>query len=149
MPIKVIVAILILALAVGAGYWFMRSSTGHQPSAETSATTKVQEASPAPQGIVRGTVSIDSLEGNAIVFRPYAAHLVVKVDDLTHTVVGEFTAESSGKFSLEVPPGGPYIITSLGGYNTVPYCGSEVFTVVTNQPTEISVRCESGVDSRM
>lgn len=74
---------------------------------------------------------------------PYQTKLVVTTNDQTR-VIKEFSSDDQGKFTVKVEPG-KYAIRSAAAADVKPYCSSATITVTTDQFTEATIYCDTGL----
>ena len=76
--------------------------------------------------------------------RPYQTRLAATTADQAR-VIKEFSSDTKGIFSIELPPG-EYAIRPVANANILPRCGStDPITVKTNTYTEATVYCDTGI----
>ncbi|SRR5258708_1071339 len=75
--------------------------------------------------------------------KPYQTQFVLTTPDQSQ-VIKEFSSDTQGKFSVDVPAGA-YFIRSAPGAKILPRCSNASVTVTSNTYANVIVSCDTGI----
>ena len=76
--------------------------------------------------------------------RPYITALVATTPDGSRTIA-QFSSDSMGKFSVDIPPGNYVVRQAPGSSSPFPRCSSDNVTVKSGTYADLTVYCDTGI----